>query len=518
MRKSSLFFIVVLSVLLAGCRKADKSIVIFFDNDVHCAVDGYPYFAGLRSAVDQDTAYVAMVSSGDYIQGGTIGSISRGEAIMSIIKEIGYDAMAMGNHEFDYDVQHIQNLAGDTDAPLVCANLVDNEGKNVFAPYRICQYGNRKVGYIGVTTPNTYLSKPAAFQDLQGNVLYDFHRFDLYEHIQKTVDEVRKQADYVIVLSHLGEDPDSIGITSHKLIAATHGIDALMDAHTHSYVTPRQIKNDKGEGVWLAQTGDLFNNAGKLVIGKDGTLSMELVKIFANKDGMDNCPVDAHIKQYVDSIVAYYSQITEMPVGQCDFDLVIEDELGNNIVRVKDTNAGNLVTDAMREFAQTDIAFTNGGGIRNSVKAGNLKRGDIIAMLPYENNVCSFTITGQQLQSVLEASVKPLPALNGSFLQISGMEMEVRVLADKDNEVSNIKVLNQKTQKYEPIKMDGTYSVAVTDYLLINENFNVMDKNFPDLVNHHVLSSDVVIDFINNICNGKVPGKYANAETRIKFK
>lgn len=104
MRKSSLFFIVVLSVLLTGCRKADKSIVIFFDNDVHCAVDGYPYFAGLRSAVDQDTAYVAMVSSGDYIQGGTIGSISRGEAIMSIIKEIGYDAMAMGNHEFDYDV------------------------------------------------------------------------------------------------------------------------------------------------------------------------------------------------------------------------------------------------------------------------------------------------------------------------------------------------------------------------------------------------------------------------------
>lgn len=518
MKKTLLLSIVILSALLTGCKKSDKSIVIFFDNDVHCAVDGYPYFAGLRNTVDKDTAYVAMVSSGDYIQGGTIGSISRGEAIMSIVKEVGYDAMAMGNHEFDYDVQHIQNLANDADAPLVCSNLFDKDGKNVFAPYRICQYGNRKVGFIGVTTPNTYLSKPAAFQDLQGNDLYDFHRYDLYEVVQKTVDEVRKQADYVVILSHVGEDPDSIGITSHKLIAATEGIDALMDAHTHSYVTPRKIQNRKGEGVWLAQTGDLFNNAGKLVIGKDGKLTMELIRIFSNKEGVENCPVDEHVKHFVDSITAYYAQITEMPVGRCDFDLIIEDEKGNNIVRIQDTNAGNLVTDAIREFAQTDIAFANGGGIRNAVKAGDLKRGDIISMLPYENNICSFTMTGQQLKSVLEASVKPLPAINGSFLQVSGLSFDVKVLADKDNEVSNMKVLNQSTQKYEPVKMDGTYSVAVTDYLLTNENFAVMNRDFPELVNHHVLSSDVVINYIHDICKGEVPSKYANAETRINFK
>ena len=509
--------ITLILLLFSSCsKKADKSVVIFFENDVHCAVQGYPYFAGLRNSVNTDTAFVAMTSAGDYSQGGTIGSISRGEAIMKIIKEIGYDALAMGNHEFDYDIQHTKNLVGDSDIPVVCANITDLDGKPVFAPYRICEYGNVKVGYIGVTTPNTYLSKPAAFQDIAGNNLYDFHRFDLYEWVQKTVDEVRaKKADYVIVLSHVGEDPDTIGITSHKLLAATSGIDALFDGHTHSYVTPRKIKNCKGKDVWLAQTGEFFKNAGKLVIGKDGKLSMELIPLMS-AEPLQQEP-DAHIKQFVDSITNYYGQITEMPVGECDFVLEVNDENGYKKARYQDTNSGNLVTDAMRDFAQCDIAFFNGGGIRTEVKAGNIKRGDIIALLPYENDLCTFTVTGQQIRDILTASVRPLPALNGSFLQVSGLQFEAFVYDDKDNEVTEIKVYDKKTGKYVPLSNEATYEVAITDYLLTDETFLCMNKQFPDLVNHHVVISDIVINFIHDNCKGKVPSRYAKEETRMKI-
>lgn len=507
-------FSILCTVLLSACNSADKSIVLFFDNDVHCKVEGYPYFAGLRDAVSTDTAYVGMVSSGDFIQGGTIGSISKGEAITAIMKNIGYDAVALGNHEFDYDVQHILNLTGDIDAPVVCANLVDNDGKTVFPPYRVVNYGNKKVAFLGVTTPNTLYARKSAFEDINGNMVYDFCRYNLYEVVQKYVDDARKEADYVIVLSHVGESSDSIGINSNDMIRATSGIDALLDGHTHNTVAPFYINDKDGRPVLVAQTGMTFMNAGKLVIGRDGKVSAELIPVF---DGnVEAMKVNERIKNVVDSVTDYYANITEMPVGESDFALAIEDADGNNIVRCKNSNAGDFVSDAIREFAQTDVAMVNGGGIRNSLPAGKLKRGDVIAMCPYDNSICSFTLKGSDIINIVNACIKSLPYLNGNFPQVSGMKFRI-VVDTKGNYIKDVKIFDEKTNKYKDLVADKDYTMATTTYYVTSEQFESMRGRYREYVDHHVTYTDAVVDYIKNVFEGKVPDRYKTPDGRMSF-
>lgn len=519
MKLKKLFFYILMILalfLFTSCNKNDKSIVIFFDNDVHCNIDGYPYLAGLRDQVSSDTAYVATVSSGDYIQGGTIGSISRGEAIMSIIKEMRYDVIALGNHEFDYDVQHILNLTGDVDAPVVCANLVDSTGANVFEPYRILEFGKKKVAFIGVTTPNTFYAKPAAFKDVKGNVCYDFSRYNLYEKVQGYVDEVKKKkADYVVLLTHVGEDPDSIAIDTKSLIEHTNGVTALFDAHTHSVVAPHYVKDAAGKDVLIAQTGAAFQNVGRCVIGKDGKVTAELVPIFAGD--VENCPRNEHMKQFVDSISEYYGNITELHVGHSDFDLEILDEQGNMKVRRMETNAGDIVADAIRYFAQSDVALLNSGAIRNQVVKGQIKRGNVIAMCPYDNNIVSISVTGQQLVDILQESVKFLPLMHGNFPQVSGVRFKIVVKKDADNIVSDVEVMDAKTETYKKIVLDKDYTLATTDYSITSEPFAKLNGDIRDFVNHHVLYSDCVINLISELYGGEVPSAYQTATERMRI-
>lgn len=502
-----LFFLNFVSIF------GQKSIVVFFENDVHCKIAGYPYLSGLRNSVSTDSAYVGIVSSGDYIQGGTIGAISKGEAILSITKHIGYDAMGLGNHEFDYDVQYLQKLVKKFDVPVVCSNFVDNDGNYVFNPYRICEYGDKKIAYIGVTTPNTLYAKPSAFKDINKNTLYSFSRNNIYGFVQKTIDSVRDKADFVVLLSHIGEDPDSIKIDSHDLIANTSGVDVVLDAHTHSVVPPFTLKNIEGKDVLLAQTGTQFANIGKIVFSSDGKISAELIPLFSGDE--ITTPIDRSVEHFVDSISDFYANITDMPVGISDFELCIHDPDGQLAVRCKETNAGDIVADAIREIAQTDIAMVNGGGIRNKVPAGNLKRGDIIAMCPYDNTICQVTVTGKQIESILNASVKFLPQMHGNFPQVSGIRFKINVQEGGDNYVSNIEILDKKTNSYLPVSEDRLYTLSTSDYYITSDQFNVLKGQYKDYINHHILYSQAVIYLIHDKYQGKVPSRYQSAEGRI---
>lgn len=509
----------ILAILLWSVSLAvysQKSIVIFYDNDVHCNIEGYRYMAGMRQRVSADTAYVALVSAGDFIQGGTIGAISKGEAVMSIIKESQYDAITLGNHEFDYDASYTKKLMTSFDAPVVCCNFVDSLGNAQYKPYKICQYGNKKVAYVGVTTPNTFYSKPSSFIDLQGNYAYHFCRQNLYSVVQKAVDDARSEnADYVVLLSHLGEERDSIGICSQDLVAQTRGIDAVLDGHTHSIIAPKFIKNAAGEDVFISQTGTQFANIGKLVIGADGKISGELIPCFTGN--LNELSEDKHMAQVVDSITLYYQKITSMPVGRCDFDLLIEDENDVLLVRKQENPAGNLVADAIRICSDADVAMVNGGAIRNSCHAGELKRGDIIGMCPYDNDIVSLCITGQQIIDVLNFSVRHLPNVHGNFPQVSGISFKINVVDDHQNYVSDVKILNPKKGKYTDIKKNKTYRFATTNYFIGSEEFLVLHDNYTDYINHHVTYNQAVINLIHDVFKGKIPNSYSKVEGRIVF-
>ena len=145
-------------VLLAACQRTEP-IIILYENDVHCAVDGYAKLAGQRDLERQRTPYVTLVSSGDFAQGNTVGSLTNGEAVVRIMNAVGYDYLTVGNHEFDYTVPQMEHLSQLLTAKTLCCNFsrITPDGESdLFPAYEVKKYGSTKVGFVGVATPSTF--------------------------------------------------------------------------------------------------------------------------------------------------------------------------------------------------------------------------------------------------------------------------------------------------------------------------------------------------------------------------
>ena len=230
--------------------KEDKDISIIYTTDVHCGVDegdennkrlGYAKVEAYKKNLEE-TNYVSLVDAGDYLQGEFIGAISKGEYIMEIINEMNYDVITLGNHEFDYGIDVLKSRLTEYKGDVVSCNfsyIGNKENKlNMVKPYVIKEYGNRKVGYIGITTPTTLTaSDPKTFVE-DGSVAYDFGAEtaeSFYNLVQNNIDACKAQgADYIIALSHLGS-PDSFKpFRSTDVIKNTSGVDAFLDGHSHT--------------------------------------------------------------------------------------------------------------------------------------------------------------------------------------------------------------------------------------------------------------------------------------------
>ena len=352
--------------LMMGCLTvtAQKSIVILYENDVHCGIDGYTKMAGLRDAINRtDTAYAAAVCVGDFLQGNTTGAISKGQYIVDIMRLMDYHALTLGNHEFDYGVPRMRALLEQVGTPVVCANFYEaGEPNPVFAPYVIHQYGDKKVAFVGACTPETMILEGYSFYDTNGILLYDLKPKTFYELIQQAVDAARKEgADYVVLLSHVGETPQSMGFSSHRLVNNTRGIDVVLDGHSHEIFEGVMVKNLDGKEIAVTQTGTQFANVGKLLITPDGRMTTHLIK--STDIPYENAAVTAAI----DSVHQMVKAVTSEVIAHSDYRLVVSDENARWIVRGQETNAGDLVADAYRYAMKADIGFENGGGIRNDI-------------------------------------------------------------------------------------------------------------------------------------------------------
>ena len=195
MRNYYLILAFFVATLLGSCCNAPgervrdlptKPIVVLYDNDVHCAVDGYAKLAALREQFSNDGNYTTTVSCGDFVSGDIVGTVTKGEAIVSIMNRTGYDVITLGNHEFDFGLPHILSLTEALDAKTVCANFRSTKSEElVFSPYEIISYGDVDVAYIGLTTTATAtLVSNDTFKDEEGNVLYDFAHNNLYKTTQ----------------------------------------------------------------------------------------------------------------------------------------------------------------------------------------------------------------------------------------------------------------------------------------------------------------------------------------------
>ncbi len=427
MKYSKVLFLLLI-VALAGCQRK-QPIVILYENDAHCAVEGYARLAGQRDAERQHTPYVAVVSSGDFAQGNTVGSLTKGEAIVRIMNAVGYDYLTIGNHEFDYTVPQMQHLSEMLTAKTLCCNFSryeeDNDDKDddrddddLYPAYEVKDFEGTKVGFIGVATPSTFRSStPTYFIDDNGNLLYNFHQTDTYECVQEAVNDAREEgAEIIIVLSHLGDDPEVA--YSRGLIAATHGIDVVLDGHAHHVLNERLV-NDRGDSVTLTSTGTKFAYIGRLTIDTDNRVTTELLPIS-----------DCHrVNQAVqDTVLAIQQELearVNAPVGTTAFALADRDNQDNRLVRKQETNLGDFMADVARYTTGANIGVCNGGGLRAGLYNETITFGNIVSIWPFNNTMRVVECTGQQLLDAFEVSAANLPRENGDFMHVSGLRYTI---------------------------------------------------------------------------------------------
>lgn len=483
--------------------KQRNSIVILYENDVHCDIENYAKLAGLRDAIS-DTAYVGLVSSGDFLQGGAIGKIKCGAYIVDIMKNMHYDAVTLGNHEFDIGLPKLLELLSSFNAPIVCANLYDADSNYVYLPYTICEYGERKVGFVGVLTPETETISSSSFKE----GLCTLNKDKMFQLVQQAVDETReKGCDYVVLLSHIGEKSNNGHKTSHDLVAATTGIDVVLDGHSHSKILCDTVMNAKGQPVYISQTGTWLENVGQLVITKDGNFFFKLIPSkdipYVNKEV-------AKVTKMVDSIADVEFGPT---VYHTDYTLAINDENGNRIIRNTETNAGDIVTDALRYMMDADMAFVNGGGIRKYIKKGDFKGRQIADMLSFDNTVVKIEATGATILEMLEKTTHGLPKESGDFPHVSNIRFTVHVVNGGNNYISSVKV-RQPDGSYAPIDPNAKYTVATSDYCARKGFLNVFN-NCPILKETNELYYIALVDYVSNVLGGNIPSQYAESQGRM---
>lgn len=457
----------------------DFCVKIVHTNDIHARVEenakssiiGMPKLKTLIDSFTESSDMDLVVDSGDLFHGQSIATLVQGESIAELVKACGYDAMTAGNHDWNYGKDRLKELAKLADVEMLTGNVVDESGKQFFDNEYYVETTSKdgqelKVGIFGVIDPDIY-SKTAG-TNVEGLTFTDSAEYAIM-----AADELEKMGcDVVIALTHT-YDPVS-------LASKVDGVDLWLAGHEHVEIdsevtTPDGSKSGVIEnGYYLYETGLIDLDCS---LDSDG----EVVSIDINADKADysaaqNLEENAEVKAVLDNIKSEQSVILNEVVGSTpqDLDGVWED------LRIDETNLGRAVTDAYLLETGADIAFENAGGIRASVKKGELTYGDIIGISPFGNYIVTKQITGKQLVEILETSIDiqkksiaandsgeydAWPENSGSYLQTGGITVEYNLDLDYGKRVISVKVGN------EPLDDNKLYTVATNNFVAVNENY-----------------------------------------------
>ena len=516
----------------------DHDVVILHTNDTHCGIEENMGYAGLvwyENQMKEETPYVTLVDAGDAIQGAPVGTLSEGEYLVQIMNKAGYDFAVPGNHEFDYGMEKLLGLSARLDCGYSACNFVNLPSKTqVFAPYRIMEYDDIQVAFVGVATPESITkSTPAYFQDQFGRYRFSFCEDEtgeaLYSQVQRAVDQARGEgADYVIMVGHLGDNGITEKWSSRSVIANTTGIDAAIDGHSHE-VCVENVPNENGEMVVLTQTGTKFANIGKLTITTDGQIQASHVSTVTDAEG--NPAKDAEMENFINGIKSQYEESLKVVLGRTDVDLMDKDpETGLRAVRKAETNLGDLCADASRYMMGADIGFMNGGGIRAGIEAGDITYEDALSVFPYGNMICMAEVSGQKIKDALEMGVKNYTEESGGFINVSLHTYTV------DSSVPSSVVLDEKRNfvsvggEYrvrdiyvgeDPLDVNRTYTLASHNYWLKSGGDGMsMLMGCPILKDETMVDVDTITSYISEYLGGTVGEEYKDprGQGRITIK
>ena len=514
---------------------AAEDIVILYTNDVHTYIDGplsYDVLSGLKESLKGVYGNVLLVDAGDAVQGTAFGSMDKGETIIKLMNAAGYDLATLGNHEFDYGLDGAMNVIDWAEFPYISCNFYHEEngvkGKTVLDASKTFEIGGRKIAFIGMTTPETFSkSTPVYFQDGSGNYIYGISGGEdgaaLYADVQAAIDAM--DADYVIGLGHLGDDPASRPWTSEEVLANVTGLDAFIDGHSHSTIVSKDVN-----GVLLTQTGEYFGNIGMMLIdGETGEISTDLItyaeitevvkdengEAVLDEDGAEVTEVVGY--EFVSNLDLGTTWASDEAVAAIKEDWIAEidtqlgrtigstalsfdnyDAEGKRLVRSQETNTGDFAADALYYLFDSmgldvDVAIMNGGGIRNKAVTGELTYKVAKNIHTFGNVACLQTITGQQLLDALEWGARGVGTGEeiGGFLHVAGITYKIDVewpaSIQKDDKgvwtgaptggyrVHDVQVYNKETGTYEALDLAASYNLAGYNYTLrdLGDGFNM---------------------------------------------
>ena len=493
--------------------------VILHTNDVHGAVDGYAYIAQLKADYEAKGAEVILVDAGDYSQGKTYVSVTKGADAVTMMNAAGYDVVTLGNHEFDYGYAQLKENMSKAKFKVICADVFNEDGTPIFdASYTYTTKSGVKVGFFGMETPETQTkANPALIKGLT------FATGDAFTKAAADQVAALKDADVVICLAHLGIDAESAPYRSTDLYAAVKGIDFIIDGHSHTVMT----KGEKGEPI--QSTGTAFANIGVIVID-NATKKIESNSLFEIKeDTAKDATVAAAAKTIVDRVDAEYDVVFAKS------EVTLNGAKAPNGNRDSETNNGDLITDAMlwkvmqnKEGLTVDadhvVAITNGGGIRAAIEPGDVTKKDINTVLPFGNTVAVIYVTGAELLEALEASTYSLPV--GGFPQVAGINftLSTAVAYDANAETYpastyygpksiNRVVINSINGK--EFKADDTYAVVTNNFVAGGGDTYYAFAAASAQFDTGVPLDEAVMEYVTKELKGVIGTQYAAPQGRI---
>lgn len=506
----------------AKAEMAGKT-VILHTNDVHGAVEGYAYIAQLKADYEAKGAEVILVDAGDFSQGTTYVSSTKGADAVTMMNAAGYDVVTLGNHEFDYGYAQLKENMSKAKFKVVCADVFNEDGTPIFdASYTYTTKSGVKVGFFGMETPETQTKANPAL--IKGLTFADKDAFT-----KAAADQVAalKDADVVICLAHLGVDAESAPYRSTDLYAAVKGIDFIIDGHSHTVMT----KGEKGEPI--QSTGTAFKNIGVIVID-NASKKIESNSLYEIKeDTAKDATVAAAAKVIVDRVNNEYG------VKFATSKVELNGAKAPNGNRDVETNNGDLITDAMRwKVLQNKdgltvnedhvVAITNGGGIRAAIAKGDVTKKDINTVLPFGNTVAVVYVTGEQLLEALEASTFSTPTTVGGFPQVSGINFTIHTgkAYDKNDttypestyygpKTINRVVINSVNGK--EFKANEVYAVVTNNFCAAGGDTYYAFKAASAQFDTGIPLDEAVMEYVTKELKGVIGEQYAAPQGRVTY-
>jgi 5'-nucleotidase len=379
--------------------------------------------------------------------------------------------MTTGNHEFDYGQAQLEKNVGLADFPVLAANI-KKDGADYLTPYVIKEVDGLKVAIFGLATPETmYKSHP----DNSVGLTYE----DPATVAAAMVAMLDPMSDVIVCLAHLGDEGD---YTSESVVTAAPGIDVLIDGHSHSAYSEGLVV---GETI-IGSSGEKSKNVGIIeLMFEDGVLVDKAASLFT-KDQSADIEGDAEIAALIEEIGEANAVIENEVVATTP--VVLDGERGQ--VRTGETNLGNLIAEALKDVAGSDVALTNGGGIRTSIDVGDITKGEVLTVLPFGNTVRVIELTGADLIAAIENGLAEAPEANGAFPHIAGMTVEYDSSKEAGSRVVSLMV--------DGVAVDeaATYTLATNDFLVAGgDDYEMFEGK--KVVAEFGAMDEVLIDYIN---------------------